>query len=139
MRSCHAKSPAHEWKYREAESFRLDSKKPSRLAGDRDAAGGGVGIEGDMTPWVPACTRVLPVTAGPSAWNCKSIKNVSYPFCVVSKDLQDFGNIIRLIIRAMELCIPQIEPTFFLCAWRAHVRVDLVIGTWCKTWNFADQ
>lgn len=60
----------------------------SGLAGDRDAAGGSVGIEGNVTPQASAhiCgeamapARVLPVIAGPSGWNFKSIKYVTYPF-----------------------------------------------------------
>lgn len=32
------------------------------------------------------------------------------PLYVVSNDIEDFDNILRLVFRAMEFCMPQIEP-----------------------------
>lgn len=62
-------------------------KKTFQVGRRQDAAGGCVGIEGDLTPQAPVNTcgeavapaGVLPVMAGPSAWKCKSVKDVIYP------------------------------------------------------------
>lgn len=82
-------------------------KNTSRLAGDRDAVGGCVGIEGHMVPqasqssdtcrglWFlpePCLSVLVPVhsTASP-------LKMSFTPFSNVSKDIKDFDNIVRLL------------------------------------------